>query len=254
MCGHRQLAGARPAEHLSTVYGDDYFSGGGAGYPDYLAEGPMLRTRGRRYGELLARHHNPGHLVDLGAAAGFVLAGLGDTGWTGSGIEPNETMATHGRRTLGLDISVGTSDTVVIEPQSLEAVTAIQVMAHVPDPRATVAWMHQCLRPGGVVLIETWDRASRTARVLGHRWHEYSPPSVLHWFTKDSLAGLCEAEGLVPIATGRLTKWLDTHHGASLLAHGGHQRLASVVGRLPARTRLPYPTDDHFWLIARRPR
>ena len=34
---------------VAEIYDDSYFSGGGAGYSDYLAEGEMLKQRGRMY-------------------------------------------------------------------------------------------------------------------------------------------------------------------------------------------------------------
>ena len=67
------------------VYRDDYFNGGGAGYSDYASEAEMLRGRGRDYGFKLARHARPGRMLDVGAAAGFILQGFVDQGWSGIG-------------------------------------------------------------------------------------------------------------------------------------------------------------------------
>jgi len=51
-CGHR-FAGLLPHEsHIESVYADEYFHGGGAGYPDYLGDGGLLRQHGRRSGKL----------------------------------------------------------------------------------------------------------------------------------------------------------------------------------------------------------
>jgi hypothetical protein len=92
------------AEHVARVYGDAYFRNGGAGYPDYLSESDLLRARGRRYGGLVARHVPPGRLLDVGAAAGCVLRGFTDAGWSGVGIEPNAAMAAYARTGLGVDV------------------------------------------------------------------------------------------------------------------------------------------------------
>jgi hypothetical protein len=54
-CGHG-FAVYRPGEeHVGTIYGDDYFFGGGAGYRDYTSEGKLLQQQGRRYGESIGR-------------------------------------------------------------------------------------------------------------------------------------------------------------------------------------------------------
>src|ERR1700694_3841849 len=100
-CTHAFLAAPPLADHLASVYGDDYFTAGGAGYSDYLAEGALLRERGRTYGRLLtATRRRVGSILDIGAAAGFLLAGFEDTGWSGIGVEPNATVCAYGRTHL----------------------------------------------------------------------------------------------------------------------------------------------------------
>lgn len=254
-CAHRQLdAAALPdsSTHVAAMYGDGYFSGGGAGYPDYLAEGPMLRARGKRYGAILRRFAPAGVAVlDVGAAAGFVLAGLEDSGWKGTGIEPNDRMAAHGRDVLGVDVRTGTLEDAPVEGP-FDAISLIQVIAHFVDPVAAVRVAASKLAPGGVLLIETWDRASLTARVFGRRWHEYSPPSVVHWFTRSELDVLARMAGLEPVADGRMVKWIGGAHAKSLVAHRSALlgRLARVV---PSRIRIPYPSEDLEWKLYRKP-
>src|SRR5260221_8845688 len=55
-CQHRCAEVVIAPGHAARVYDDAYFSGGGAGYPDYMAEAGLLRNRGRRYAELLRQH------------------------------------------------------------------------------------------------------------------------------------------------------------------------------------------------------
>ena len=88
-CYHQFLEANPPSNHAAQVYGDDYFYGGAAGYPDYLAESRLIREHGQRYGKMLKKHMQPGKLLDVGAAAGFILSGFMDHHWVGDGIEPN---------------------------------------------------------------------------------------------------------------------------------------------------------------------
>ncbi len=176
-CRHRFAALLAHAAHVESIYGDGYFHGGGAGYPDYLAEGELLRSAGRRYGKLLARFHRPGRVLDVGAAAGFVLQGLADRGWTGTGIEPNAAMAGFGRDRLNLPIHTGTLDSVEFA-EPFDALSFVQVLAHVPDPLDTFRRADALTKPGGVWLIETWDCESRTARLLGERQEVAYPIEV----------------------------------------------------------------------------
>jgi hypothetical protein len=82
-CAHRFTELQPTSAHVANIYADSYFYGGGAGYPDYLAEAQLLRRQGQRYAALLKCYTPPGQMLDVGAAAGFVLQGFQDAGWQG---------------------------------------------------------------------------------------------------------------------------------------------------------------------------
>lgn len=165
-CSHAFLAESPSADHLAQVYGDDYFTAAGAGYADYLAEGALLRERGRRYG-------------------------------------PSRATESDG------------------------------------------AW-----------LVETWNGASFTARLFGPNWHEWSPPSVRHVFTPQSLDRLAASYGMSRIASGRPKKTLIASHAKSLLKEKAltsfpARVLALAAGPIPNDVTLPYPAEDLFWALYR---
>jgi SAM-dependent methyltransferase len=243
--------------HIERTYGDGYFTGGGAGYSDYLSEGPLLRAAGRRYGRLLARHTEPGRLLDVGAAAGFVLKGFEDCGWHGTGIEPNATMAGYARDVLGMSVVAGELETARFD-EEFDAVSIIQVIGHFRDPLEALRITARLVRSGGFVLIESWNRTSLTARAFGRRWHEYSPPSVLHWFSLKGLRRLAQSAGLRPVEHGRPLKMLNGGHAKSLIEYKLPEgpigaAAAKVVQLIPERLPLVYPFDDLFWLLLRKP-
>jgi SAM-dependent methyltransferase len=240
---------------VARVYGDDYFRGGGAGYPDYLAEERLLVEHGRRYGRLLARHTVPGVVLDVGAAAGFILQGLVESGWQGMGVEPNAAMAAHAR-SRGLDVRAGSLETLEVALR-FDLVSWIQVVAHLVDPRAAFLKAAALTRPGGYWLLETWDRESLAARAAGRRWHEYCPPSVLHWFTREGLRRLGADCGMREVARGRPAKWIESGHAVSLLRHKlaphpGGRWAGAALRAVPRGLRFPYPGDDIFWMLLRK--
>jgi SAM-dependent methyltransferase len=255
-CHHRFAEITPAADHVSRIYNDHYFQAGEAGYSDYCAEAPLLRARGQWYGRLLARYMPPHTVLDVGAAAGFILQGLRDSGWQGRGIEPNPRMAAYAATQLGLGV----------DPCSLEQfrssehfrlVSMIQVVAHFVDVRRALAAAAAVTESDGFLLTETWNRESWTARCLGEAWHEYSPPSVLHWFSPAGLRCLAAQFGFREIACGRPGKWISAGHAKSLLRY----KLAGVpLGRLatgvldllPDRLSLPYPAEDLFWALFQR--
>ena len=271
-CHHRFAGLAPPDDHVAAIYDDSYFDGGGAGYDDYLAEGEILTAHGRRYAGLLARHGvTPGRVLDIGASCGFIMKGLASGGWQGIGLEPNATMAARGRSLAGVDIRVGTAeglpalaaapietdDPIRRPPEGrFDLISMIQVIAHFHDLRLALDSLRTRTNPGGWWLIETWDHTSLSARVAGRRWHEYSPPSVLHWFSRQTLTALLADYGLKPIAHGKPRKYLRGSHARSLLAHklgdrGPARLLLPLTRAIPGKIAIPYPADDLFWLLCR---
>lgn len=252
-CRHRAAEIPSAADHVARVYGDEYFTGGDAGYADYPGEAHILTAHGRRYGRLLARYARPGEVLDVGAAAGFVLKGFIEAGWRGAGVEPNETMARYARTRLKLDVATGTFEEFPLRRQ-YDLVSMIQVIAHFVDPVAAVRRAAELTRDGGFLLVEAWDRESLTARLFGRHWHAYSPPSVLHWFSRGGLSGLAAQCGFRAVAQGRPTKRIGCAHAFSLLRHrfAGtrlEELFAGLTRAVSNRLAIPYPGDDLFWAL-----
>lgn len=253
-CGHQYAELAPGPDHVEAVYSDAYFSDGGAGYPRYLDQAGIVEATGRYYARLAARYMTPGSILDIGAAAGFILKSFVDAGWRGAGIEPNASMAAFARTNLGLDVQTGTLEGLDSSAR-YNLITMIQVLPHFWDIRRAIDVAAGLTASNGYWLVETWDRKSWTARILGKRWHEYSPPSVLHWFTRDGVARLAARHGFREVAHGWRLKWLLGKHAVSLLDYKFKGTAAAKVvgalsGLVPAR--VPYPSEDLFWVLLQK--
>ena len=253
-CGHRFAAVSASEDHVASVYGDAYFFGGGAGYDDYPGEAGILHERGAAYARLLRAHLTPGSVIDVGAAAGFLLEGFLSSGWRGRGVEPNSHMAALANARLGPVVDVGTLESYA-SGEAFDLVLMLQVVAHFQDPHHALARAAALTRPGGFWLVETWDRESWTAQVFGRNWHEYSPPSVLHYFSRDGLRRLAGSVGFREVASGRPGRRIGVAHARSLLKHKLAAKrlgwLAAPLGLLPGSLGIPYPGDDLFWALFR---
>jgi SAM-dependent methyltransferase len=251
-CRHRFAEIDPGNDHIKKIYGDDYFFGGGDGYPDYLAEAELLRAHGRRYGKLLRQYMKPGLLLDVGCAAGFIMQGFQEAGWKVQGIEPNEHMAGYAQQ-QGLDVTTETLEEFHGQ-ERFDLITMIQVLPHFYDLRLALDSAKALTKPGGYWLIETWDRDSLTARLFGEGWHEYSPPSVLHWFSSSKLTKFLASYGYKEISRGRPIKQINFNHGVSLLEN---KLRGTIIGKLvsginyktPRNMSVPYFLDDLFWAI-----
>lgn len=252
-CTHRFCGRTARPDHVKSIYDDDYFSGGGAGYSQYTSEEELLTRHGERYGELLRPHMKPGKLLAVGAAAGFVMKGFANRGWTTMGLEPNASMAKCAFDSFGFDVQTGDLEDYSAATE-FDLVTMIQVIGHFHNVNKALVSAEAATRDGGYWLIECWNYRSLTARLFGKQWHEYSPPSVLNWFSPQSLERICEKYGMHRVASGRPKKFLDGAHAKSLLRYRLEQSalgkmLVPAIQLIPDRAKLRYPAEDLFWML-----
>lgn len=256
-CNHRFTEPKDIESHVCKTYSDDYFFCGGAGYPNYLDERDLLLKRGNWYGKLVGKHiKRPGKLLDIGCAAGFVLKGLVDCGWEGYGIEPNECMAEYARNNLKLDVHTGTIESYSLE-RKFDLICLIQVVAHIVDLGQVVQRLKEMLSNEGVILIETWNCRSWTARLFGKQWHEYSPPSVLHWFCPESLNQLFGSFNFEIVDRGRPPKKITWKHAASIISYKLNRlsffsQIDKIFRTIPEDFTIPYPAEDLFWSLYKK--
>jgi SAM-dependent methyltransferase len=248
-CSHRFAAIEASEDHVVKVYDDSYFFGGEAGYSDYTAEADMLVERGRMYAEKIGKYTAPGRILDVGAACGYLLKGFTDRGWSGMGLEPNAAMARLGRERMGLDVIEGSLESCDID-RRFDLVSMLQVAGHLYDPVKAFKTAYKLLNVNGLLLIESWNRESLSARLLRKHWHEYSPPSVLQWFSLGGLTRFLEGLGFETVATGRPSKRIKGSHAKSILKYRmGDNFLLNLI---PDSLSIPYPSEDLFWALYRK--
>jgi SAM-dependent methyltransferase len=254
-CGHRFIEIPDHEDHLSTVYSDEYFFEGKDGYPNYLNKKDLLCEQGLRYARLIAKYTKPGKVLDVGCAAGFILKGFEQSGWDCHGVEPNETMAAYGREKLNLDIKTGSIEAFETSKE-FDLINLIQVIGHVYDLDRTMQNVTRLLKPDGLVLVESWNMKSFVARMLGKAWHEYSPPSIVHWYSDKTLALLFEYYGFELIAKGYPVKKINADHAFSFL--GGKtsniifSKMISSLNKFMKKLTLIYPLLDVKWYVFRK--
>lgn len=255
-CGHRFTQIENSENHLDKVYSDDYFFEGKAGYPNYLEEKDILYAHGIKYAKIVSKYCKPGRILDTGCAAGFILKGFQDSGWECHGIEPNDTMASYGRIELQLDITTGSLETFTSD-QQFDLITMIQVIGHFYDVDKVMQNASDLLKPGGIILIESWDMKSIAARVLGKQWHEYSPPSVVNWFSEKTLTQLMNYYGFKLLKQGYPAKKINLKHAFSLM----EEKLPKFIFKLNfikwitttlGKQALVYPPVDVKWFLFKK--
>ena len=149
----------------------------------------------RRLDELVASiepWRRTGRWLDVGFGAGALLRAGARAGWEMTGTEVSEAAASA-MSSAGFDVRSGVDSD--LERGAFDVVTALEVVEHLPDPQATLAAMHEALRPEGVLYLTTPNAGGLSSRWLGTRWSVVSPPEHLQLFTANGLHALCSATG-----------------------------------------------------------
>lgn len=255
MCDHCGMGTIDPFPQAPEPYDRGYFVDGGSrsGYADYEADErwhrKTARTRLKRIAAALGSDRDV-RLLDIGTATGFLCDEAHQRGWHASGVELSPWAADRAR---ARGIRVEGEASAYADGDPFDCVAFFQVLEHMPDVAAALTQAYALLRPGGVILCETWDAASRTARLAGRRWQQLSPPSVLWLFTRAGMTGFAHDAGL------ELRSWRISPKVVSLATVVGQAlpesgRLGRILNTVGTKVGVPYPLDDLVTFVLVKPR
>jgi len=255
-CSFRHVDISDKEAHIAKTYSDSYFFEGKDGYPNYLEEEDILYQHGSRYVILVKKYMSTGDVLDVGCAAGFILKSFQDSGWNCKGIEPNDTMANYARTNLKLDVITGNIENLSTQTQ-FDLILMIQVIGHVIDLDQTIKNLSKSLKPGGYILIESWNMDSFVARLMGKNWHEYSPPSVINWFSNKTLSNFFHQRGFELVEIGHPVKRIKLKHAFSVLGKdlptsSIRKRVIDKLTSTFGKYTIKYPTFDLNWYIFKK--
>jgi len=191
-CGLAFTGNAAPPETAANFYRDGYYARATA-YAESLRQKTGTADREHlervRWVSRLAPGKG-GRVLDVGCASGSLLCAFRRAGWHCSGIEPSREMAARARIAAGCDVLESTLEACGLPPQHFDAVTAVHVLEHSPDPRRFLDCCFRLLKERGVLLVEVPDFGSRRARLQGNAWTALYPDTHCYHFTAGSLTGL----------------------------------------------------------------
>jgi len=204
------------------VFVEGYFEGGAGAYgidtahPRFQAFMAEVCARRCAFVESLT---GVGSLLDVGCGGGELLAAALARGWRAAGCEPMAQAAELARsRAPAADIRVGLSSEVGFDGRSFDVVCAFHVLEHMPDSRAFLRELARWARPGGLVVVETPNFASRLRRVRGERWLHLRPLEHLVHFTPQTMRAALAGAGLEPLRIVTPTWIVDEHTSGELAA------------------------------------
>ena len=211
-------------EEAARLYGREFFEEGAwGGYHGYDADAPLHQRNARRRLTFVEAHApRAGHVrrfIDVGCASGYVLMEARTRGWHPVGVDISDWVRAiaEGR---GLRVE-RTLDAVIAaaEDEPADVVSFFQSLEHMPRPDVALRQARELLRPGGILVLETWDAESRVARLMGSHWQQAMPPSVLYLFGRRALGRMLRAAGFRVRIYKTTYKYVSLGLVSGLLSH-----------------------------------
>jgi SAM-dependent methyltransferase len=132
-------------------------------------------------------------LLEIGANVGLFLTVAGRRGWDARGVEPSRWAVATGRELFGVALEHGSVDRLPAgEPA--DAVVMLDVLEHLPDPRAALTGLRARIAREGLLVLSTVNVEGLHGRLRGGSWPWFIRPH-LHYFTPETLDGLLARTG-----------------------------------------------------------
>jgi 2-polyprenyl-3-methyl-5-hydroxy-6-metoxy-1,4-benzoquinol methylase len=138
-----------------------------------------------------------GKALDVGCGAGMWLAALGK-GWEKHGVEVSGKAASIAKRFAKAEVYCGPIETYEAEEDYFDLITAFALIEHLSEPRSFLEWAYKHLKAGGLLVLMTGDRESKTALAMGEKWPLYHCDEHISFFSARSLMRLVEVTRVSP--------------------------------------------------------
>lgn len=234
-CGLVYVTPRLVGQALIDVYDASYWNSQNPkqrGYADYARESALyLKTFKKRMALVQRLLPARGRILDVGCAAGYFLRIAQSHGHDVHGVELSAAIAVEATQALGADrVHVGTLADAMTKKDyargSFDLVTLWDVIEHIPEPQDVLRQIRTLIKPGGKLLLETQNVASRWARLLGRRWHHYKHDEHLYHFDPKTITRLLDE-------CGYRVRQLGSAYAGKYVSFAFLAERAGRLGRLP---------------------
>ena len=155
-------------------------------------------------------------ILDVGCGGGILAEALAKAGAQVTGIDLSQATLAAARQhadTHGLTINYMCRSAEQIAQEqaaSFDAVTCMEMLEHVPEPRAVIAAVARALRPGGAAFFSTINRTAKSFlfAILAGEYVLGLLPRGTHHYQKlirpEELRSWARAQGLEPTGSASL--------------------------------------------------
>jgi SAM-dependent methyltransferase len=144
----------------SGIYGRDYWFS----HQESMTDHPNIVGRARAdlpercahwLAAVLRYRRPPARTLELGAAHGGFVALLRWAGFDAVGLELSPSIVQFARETFGVPMLHGPVEQQPVEPGTLDLVSLMDVLEHLPDPEGTMRHCAKLLKPDGLLMAQT---------------------------------------------------------------------------------------------------
>lgn len=138
----------------------------------------------------------PGHLIEIGCAAGAFMEKARRCGWHVAGIEFSEAAAREARL-RGFPVQCASVETAEPPPGRVDVIAAWMVVEHLHEPVVALREMRKWIKPSGYFIASVPDASAIERRVFGKRWYALQLPTHLFHYTPSTLRRVLAEAGWV---------------------------------------------------------
>ncbi len=188
----------RPAKaELFSRYSDEYFE------KEYI---PSMESVLQ---ELLG-YHDPilsrikefkknGRLYDVGCGPAFFLHRAVEFGWEVGGCDISGFAQRYAREQFGIDIHCGEVAGLDLPAEHFDAVTYLDVVEHLRDPKSDLAVGYRLVREGGVMVVSSPNVDGPSFQELGPRWDAIGPEEHIYYFGPETITRMMMDVGFTDV-------------------------------------------------------
>ena len=225
-CGLISLRPLPTPAQLAEHYEASYHNGR---YADFTAAAGIREAIARDRLRLVSALVPVGPWLDVGCSTGTFIGEAARIGITAEGIELS-TAAVAQARARGLSVHQGSGESFT-PSRRYAAVTAFDLIEHLPDPVAFVRRVSTWLLPGGIFTLTLPNAASLAACLMRRHWYYYTPPEHVHYFTPGTIRRLLDDNGFSRIAIRRALKPMTLDYAVAQLGEF-NPRLSRIAATL----------------------
>lgn len=201
-----------------------------------VEEVDMTRIRSERRFREIQKDLSPGRLLDVGCSTGaFVKIAL-DHGIDCDDIELASAAVVTAQSE---DLPVSRSRIEDHKPDYLyDAVTAFDVLEHVPYAEGFLDNVNRLLRPGKFLALSVPNLGSISRRLMGQHWYFYIPDGHLYYCGRRSLTQTLERHGFSIVSMNTTAKPVTVAYSITqieVLSPKGGRLVRAAASVLPAR-------------------